>query len=363
MTSKERVKVALSHKEPDRVPIFSSFTPEFAQHLHQHLGLPNFDSQNPFGGESHDLEEALGLDFIQYYVGIANSFYYSNLDEYICEWGIKWKQVEYETKFGIGHYTEIIDHPLANDNVIYQYKPPDSSRKELYLPLKNVIEKYGNKYFILGVTVCTIFEAAWYLRGMNNLLVDMITDEEKTNYILDIPFNYHLEAAKKLVEMGVDGIWIGDDVGTQKGMLISPNLWRKYLKPRMAQFCQELKIINPFLKIAYHSDGNVYPIIEELIEIGIDVLNPIQPKAMDPSFLKKQYGSRLSMWGTIDEQYTLPFGTEEEVRDETLEYIRKIGPGGGFIISPTHHVQLDTPTENFLTFLDTVKKNGYYPIH
>jgi len=309
------------------------------------------------------LEEALGLDIIQYAVGIANSFYGSEEKEYICEWGIKWKQVEYTTRFGKGCYTEITDHPLSDDRKIKDYAPPSPNREELYEPFNHILRAYGGNYCIMGVTVCTIFEASWYLRGMDRLLIDMMENEEVANYILDIPFKFHLEAAKRLTRMGADVIWLGDDVGTQRGMFISPQLWRKYLKPRMARICEELKGINPNLKIAYHSDGNIYPIIDELIEIGIDVLNPVQPKAMDPYFLKKHYGKKLSFWGTIDEQYTLPFGTQQEVRREVLERVKKMAPGGGFIISPTHHVQLDTPLENFFAFLNTAKELGKYPIN
>lgn len=282
--------------------------------------------------------------------------------EYICEWGIKWKQVEYTTRFGKGYYTEIADHPLADDSKIKNYTPPDPHREGLYKPLNRILRTYGEKYCIMGVVVCTIFEASWYLRGMTRLLVDMVENEQIANYILDIPFQFHLEAAKRLTRMGVDVIWLGDDVGTQRGMLISPQLWRRYLKPRMAKICEELKGINPNLKIAYHSDGNIYPIIDELVEIGIDVLNPVQPKAMDPSSLKKRYGKRLSFWGSIDEQYTLPFGTPEQVKKEVIERIKTMAPGGGFIISPTHHVQLDTPLENFFTFLNTAREFGKYPI-
>ena len=361
MNSKERVKTALLHQEPDRVPVTASFVPEFVERLRKQLNLP-MQLVNPHGGEVHDLEEYFDLDIIQYSVGIANSYYASNEDEYTCDWGIKWKQAEYDTRFGVGRYTEIAESPLADEDRLNNYQPPDPNREGLYAPFSKILEQYGKDYYILGVTVCTIFEGAWYLRGLNRLLMDMVYDEEKANRILDIPFHYHLVAASNLTKMGADGIWIGDDVGTQKGMMISPEMWRKYLKPRMAAFCQELKAINPNLKIAYHSDGNIYPIIDELIEIGIDVLNPIQPAAMDPVYLKKRYGKNLSFWGTIDEQYTLPFGSVEDVRQETLSRIQNVAPGGGLILSPTHHIQLDTPIENFLTFLETVQTQGYYPI-
>ncbi len=115
-----------------------------------------------------------------------------------------------------------------------------------------------------------------------------LSNPDLADQILEIPYRYHLAAAKKLVEMGVDMIWTGDDVGTQRGMLMSPKMWRKFLKPRMANFIAELKAINPAVKVAYHSDGNILPIIPELIEIGLDVLNPIQPACMDPAELKKQ---------------------------------------------------------------------------
>lgn len=362
MTSKERVLLTLSHQEPDRVPLYSMFTPEFAGRLQKYLGLSQTFTPAHQMGEKYDIEVALGLDIIQYSVGIVNSYFASQKDEYICEWGIKWKQTEYETRFGKGKYAEMIEQPLSDDSKVKDYVPPDPHREELYQPLQYVLDTYGKEFCIMGAAVCTIFEGAWYLRGMERLLIDIVENEELANYILDIPFKYHLEIAKKLTRMGVDMIWLGDDVGAQEGMLISPQLWRKYLKPRMVTICQELKKIRPSVKIAYHSDGNIYPIIDELIEIGVDLLNPIQPESMDPAYLKKRYGDRLSLWGAIDVQHTLPFGTLEEVKKETLQKIKVMAPGGGFIISPSQIVQLDTPLDNFLTFLDTVKKFGKYPL-
>jgi len=139
-------------------------------------------------------------------------------------------------------------------------------------------------------------------------------------------------------------------------------MWRKYLKPRMVKLYYEMKSINPDLKIAYHSDGNIYPIIDELVEIGLDILNPVQPKCMDPYYLKKRYGKNLSIWGTIDIQETLPFGTPEKIENEVKNRIKNIGPGGGFIISPTHNVQIDTSIDNFFVFWNAVEKYGVYPV-
>ncbi len=188
--------------------------------------------------------------------------------------------------------------------------------------------------------------------------MDMLTDPDLTDAILDIPFRYHLAAAKRLARMGVDMIWTGDDVGSQKGMLISPETWRRFFKPRMAEFIKEVKAIKPDIKIAYHSDGDIVDIIPELIEIGLDVLNPIQPACLDPAMVKRRFGDKLSFWGSIDEQHTLPFGSPEDVRREVRLRLDTIGAKGGLIIGPTHHVQLDTPLENFDAMVDEIKQ-GY----
>ena len=362
MNSKERVLTALEHKEPDRVPKLSSFTPEFANKLRKHFKMDE-DLFNPHGGIEHSLEIRLGNDILLTGQGWANS-YYKSLDEgYRDEWNINWRIAEYKTAQGNGKYTEVASHPLADDEDIDSYIPPDPTIEDRYKPSKELIDTYGKEYPIMGVIVCTIYETAWALRGLEKLMMDFVLNEELANRILDIPFNYHLTAGKRLVELGVDLIWTGDDMGGQTGMIISPELWRKYFKPRMAKLYSELKFINPNLKIAYHTDGNVYPIIDDLVEIGLDILNPIQPKSMDPYYLKKRYGKNLSLWGTVDIQETLPFGTTEDVENEVKERIKNLAPGGGFIISPTHHVQIDTSLENFFTFWESAEKYGRYPIN
>ena len=179
-------------------------------------------------------------------------------------------------------------HPLADDNAIASYTGPDPNRPELYDEAARVIRDFKGEYWIVGVTVTTIFETAWALRGYEQMLMDFVANPDLAEHILNIPYQYHLTAAKKLVEMGVDMIWTGDDVGMQTGMLISPKTWRKFLKPRMANFIASLKAINPQVKVAYHSDGNVSAIIPDLIEIGLDVLNPIQPACMDPGGIEAE---------------------------------------------------------------------------
>jgi uroporphyrinogen decarboxylase len=336
-----------------------SFTPEFARRLQHNLGQDRGARHNPHGGGNlYELERRLDEDVLLTSVGWANSYYLSD-QPYTDEWGVSWRPSPYETPFGRGHYTEIAGHPLAEDGAIESYRPPDPNRPQLYREAEHLVKNYKDEYWIVGVTVCTIFETAWALRGLERMLMDLVLQPELAGRILDIPFHYHLTAAKRLVSLGVDMIWIGDDVGAQEAMLISPAQWRLTFKPRMAQFIGELKRINPGVKVAYHSDGCIYEIIPDLIEIGLDVLNPVQPKCMDPVRLKRDFGKELCFWGSIDEQFTLPFGSPGDVKDEVLTRLRTIGKGGGLIVGPTHHVQLDTPLPNFWAMVDAIRDTTY----
>ncbi len=349
--------MALDHQAPDRCPMQISFTPEFARRLRADMGLTGYSAHNPHGGGNpYDIECALGEDLLLTSVGWANS-YYGEGASYTDEWGVGWRAVPYTTPFGSGCYTEMVVHPLADRAALNIYKPPDPNRPGLYDEAERLIRNFKDDYWIVGATVTTIFETAWALRGYEQLMMDFLEDPELAECILEIPYRYHLAGAERLVRMGVDMIWTGDDVGSQNTMLISPQLWRRFLKPRMANFIAKLKRINPNVKVAYHSDGCIYPIIPELIEIGLDVLNPVQPSSMDPVKLKRIYGKNLCFWGSIDEQHTLPFGTPEDVRREIRTRLATLGAGGGLIVGPTHHVQLDTPLENFWAMVDAIK-NG-----
>lgn len=359
MTPRERVATALHHEAPDRCPFQASFTPEFAARLRADLDLRDRSQHNPHGGgNTYELERALHQDLLLTSVGWANS-YYQDTRPYVDEWGVGWDVHPYETPFGRGHYTEIASHPLADETAIVDYQAPDPCRPERYRAARQMVADFGKEYWIVGVTVTTIFETAWALRGLEQMLLDLTLDPDLADTILEIPYRFHLEAARELTRLGVDMIWLGDDVGTQRQMLMSPAMWRRFLKPRMATLVSEIKAINPDVKVAYHTDGNVLPIIPELIEIGIDVLNPIQPASMDPAAVKKAFGDRLCFWGTIDEQHTLPFGTPQDVVREVQQRLDTIGRDGGLILAPTHNVQLDTPLPNFWALVDTVHHTPY----
>ncbi len=366
MKHRERVLTALNHQEPDRCPMQISFTPEFAARLEADLKLKGQGLHNPHGGgNTYALERLLDEDMLLTSVGWVNGYYqngYQDVEHYLDEWGVVWKTIEYDTPYGKGKYTEPSGHPLAEDRVLDTYITPDPNRPELYMETQRVLKQFKDEYWIVGVTPTTIFETAWALRGYEQLLMDMAMNPEQANRLLDLPFTYHKTVTQRLGNLGVDMIWLGDDVGGQNSMLMSPKMWRTYLKPRMAELISSLRVINPQIKIAYHTDGVVYPIIPDLIEIGIDILNPIQPLAMDPEKLKKEYGDRLCFWGSIDIQQTMPFGSPEDVNKEVRTRLKSIGRGGGLIIGPTHNLQLDTPLENLWALVDTVRQTPYESI-
>ncbi len=361
MKPRERVEMSLRHETPDRCPLQISFTPEFAARLKRSLGLSPEGYLPPGREDACWLERAIGVDMLLTSVGWSTAYYAPELwrsdkASFFDEWGVEWQPVEYETKFGRGRYARIIGHPLADEAALASYQPPDPFRPELYTEAKKLLEEFKQDYYIVGVVSATLFETAWALRGLEKTLQDMVLNPGRVEKLLDIPFNYHLAVARQLVELGVDMIMLGDDVGGQEKMIISPASWRRFLKPKMAEVISRLKTINPEVKVAYHSDGCIYDIIPDLIDIGVDALHPVQPNCLDPRKMKREFGQHLCLWGTIDLEFSLAPKTPAEVEAEVIERMKTVGEGGGLIIAPTHPVPLDMPLENFWATVNAVRR-------
>lgn len=359
LSHRDRVLSALKHEVPDRCPMQICFTPEFNKRLRQsYVEKGQVFRQEPPGEINTELEFLTDQDMLLAWIGWVDEtkINYTPGDIFYDKWGVLRRVIGYKTPFGSGTYNELVGHPLADISALSSYKMPDPLQPELYTGVDGLLKRYRDEYWIVGVAVTTMYETAWALRGFEQMFLDFALNPDIVNALFELTMNYHLTIARNLVIKGVDMIWIGDDVGAQNRMLISPDTWRKYFKGKMAYFISELKAINPDVKIAYHSDGYIIPIIPELIEIGIDVLNPIQPGSMNPVEVKKLVGKKLCLWGTIDEQNTLPFADPETVRKEIAERISTVGREGGLILSPTHNVQLDTPLENFHAMVDAIRQ-------
>ncbi|MCL5985605.1 MAG: hypothetical protein M1371_03465 [Actinobacteria bacterium] len=362
MNSKERVLTALAHKEPDRVPKFIFLTPEVADQAREVLRISNDDS--------YLMDIELGNDLLLFYRGISDipGVYHKEYSgeqsiEFYDRWGIKYRVVNYGTGACSGKYSEMIEHPLANAKDLSGFTPPDPEEEEID-SLKELVDSYGKDYAIIAGVAATIYEAAWYLRGLENFLADLRDNRDFVHELMDLTMNYHLQIAKKMISMGADIIWVGDDVGMQTGMYISPEDFREFLKPKYAHMFSEFRKVNKNIKIAYHSDGYIEPVISDFVEIGLDILNPVQPACMNPAELKKKYGRNLSFWGTVDVQHMMPFGTPKEVVSEVRERIKTVAPGGGFILCSAHCVQPSVRAlDNVFIYYWAIDKYGKYPIN
>lgn len=360
MTAKERVATALMFEEPDRIPVSALFVPEMQEKLRRHLNLSTTaGNQSPALANDlvHELGIALGNDMIKVQTGMENMFYVPGDEEYTTDWGVVLKRVENST----GVYTENIRGPLqGDDSLLDSYEIPDPLREDIYIEPARVLQKYGQEYWVVGSVQISIFEAAAHLRGLPEIMMDMMVNKDYANRLLDKVMQFPLQAGKRFIEMGVDMVWCGDDVAMQNTMMISLETWREFFKPRYALLFTEYRKIRPDIKICYHSDGNCEAILDDMIEIGLDVINPIQPLSMDPVHIKKRYGKKLAMFGGVDIQYTMPFGSMDELENEIKTLCYYCGRGGGYILSPSHYLQSDVSVDKVLKFYEFARKYGRY---
>lgn len=361
MNSRERILTTLDNKEPDKVPIDSWLVPEISSKL---VSMFNVDlDEDPVAlkvllGDDLLYTSSLGMDhgFDSIYMLERKISGRENL--YMDQWGIKWKRIEHR----YGAYSEFAEHPLADLKKYdsYEFPDPENEDYELY---ETIINKYGKSHAILGAAPCSILEASWYLRGLENLMMDLVINKDFVNDLMDKVMEYHLYISRKLVKMGVDIIWWGDDIGCETGPLISPEAWREFLKPRYSYMAQEVKKINRNIKIAYHSDGYIEHAIKDFIDIGFDIINPLQPKVNDVEMIKRKYGKKLTFWGNVDTRDVLSNGRPEDIISEIKNVIRVLAPGGGFILCSNHAIQsTKRALDNTITYYWALEKLRDYPI-
>ncbi|RMF93298.1 MAG: hypothetical protein D6736_02015, partial [Nitrospinota bacterium] len=203
-----------------------------------------------------------------------------------------------------------------------------------------------------------LFEAAWRLRGLENFLIDLIQRPDWAHFLLDRLADLARRNAETLARSGIDLLALDDDVGMPGKMMISPTTWREFFKPRLARIIQAARAIKPDLRILFHSDGYFEPIIADLIEIGVNAINPIQPDHMDAARIRQRFGSRLALWGTVGRQTTFSFATPDEIRQEVKYRIETLGRAG-LILCPAYDIdEPEVPWENLVAFLEAVETYG-----
>jgi uroporphyrinogen decarboxylase len=379
MTSRQRVITALAHQEPDRVPFDCTFSYLGYRRLVEHLGYKSEFEVKP-GGPFLSVNipvgvlEELNVDLL--YVGMgpgrsAPIFEYG-MDTFIDEWGIPFRKID--NPYGL--YYEFYDPPLAKAEIkdLDQYPWPDPHDPARIDRLgKRVNDLRENSSFALvGKFNNPIFEQSFMLRGMQQLFLDFAIQPDFVEALMDklteIAIGF-IEAGLKACGKDLDILRLaGDDMGHQGGTLVSPTMFRRVIKPRFEKLYKSAKTLfqqyNLDGKLMAHTDGDVYPLVEDYIGMGLDILNPVQPYVaeMEHDKLKKEFGNRLSFHGGIDIQRVMPFGTPDEVCSEVIKTIKSLAPGGGYILAPTHYLQPDVPPENVLALRNAVLEFGKYPL-
>jgi len=328
------------NKMPPNISLCPSLRKRFEEYCHRtgleyrpsHIGVPDLIPSY-----------ASSSDFLRYY----NHTFKEGTT--IDKWGIAH---EPGSKYAF-HMTKMY-HPMKDFDSVEQvlaYPFPDYKNTDDTAQREFVKKAHAQDTVAVGSMQITIWERAWYLRGMENLMVDMMTEDPLAEALLDIITDIAVTRAESFAKSGVDVLFLGDDIGMQKSIMMSEELYCTWLKPRLARVIAQAKTINPDLIVFYHSCGFVTPMIPHLIEAGIDVLNPVQPECMDFAQIHKEFGDRLSFHGTIGTQTTMPFGTPDDVRKTVFKNLEIAGDRGGLFVAPTHLLEPEVPVENVVAYL------------
>lgn len=346
LSHRERVRLALEHTETDRVPIAmvcSGINPAARKVLEAHLlstrGI----------GVDHYLVPFIDIK------GIAPDYTGPALPEQTDIWGVRRAPVSY----GEGAYDEIDFHPLMNarsvDDVL-QYRFPSTSWFNYDVIPGKIAAIDADGEYCLMVSNGNIFETSWYMRGFENIFLDLAAEPGIAQAIFERVTSFYCEHFSRMLSAArgrIDLVFTADDLAGQNGLLMSLSMWEEHIKPYHVRLN---KIIHEFgAKVIYHSDGAVMEAVPGLIDMGIDILQALQfdAKGMDAAVLKSLYGNKLCFEGGVSVQSTLPFGTPDDVRRETEERISVLGRNGGYILGPSHVIQDGTPPENIIAMFDT----------
>lgn len=385
-TSYERVKTALEHKEPDRIPfdlggsVLTGMNKVAYRNLRRYLGLPDreieiYDPMQQLARIDQDVLDRLHVDVRCVDPGPPNNTPLATpvrtIEDYHTfkdEWGITWKM-----PVDGGLYYDMRKHPLADARTIADlrnYQWPDPTDPGRFTTMKQRADQFVHKEqkaYILGRHAAGIFEVALWVRGFENFFMDLASQPDFAKALLDIITELKMaywEQALEAVDENVLVVSEADDIATQRGPIISIEMYKRFIAPRHKRLFDHLrKCARSRFHLFYHTCGAVKDLIGLLIDEGVEVLNPVQVSAagMDTAELKREFGKDITFWGGgIDTQHVLPHGSPDEVRDEVKRRIHDLAPGGGFIFNPVHNVQGDVPPENFMAMWETLQEHGTY---
>ena len=356
LSSRERVRLALAHQETDRIPIAmvcAGINPPARKALESYLQSERGMSVADYLAPLIDIRP-VGPQ----YVGPALE---RGADWHEDYWGVKRKAVSY----GSGSYNEIEFYPLGVARTmddLEAHRWPSTDWFDYSVLPERIAAAQADGEHCLIVANGNIFETSWYMRGFQQMFMDLVLDPELAHGIMQRVTDFYVEHFTRMLSAGkgeIDLAFTADDIGSQRGPLMSQQMWEDNLKPYHVRLN---KAIHEYgAKVIYHSDGAVMWAAEGLIDMGVDVLQALQFNAegMDPAVLKQRTGDRLCYEGGVSVQETLPFGTAEDVRREVEGHITVLGKNGGYILGPSHAIQAGTPPENIVAMFDTA--SSFYP--
>ncbi len=350
MNKRERFLAFANFETVDRVPRHARYVEEFRDTMTKHLGndpLVHFDADTGGGEELRPPDDYEPPDYSAYHTEYIGKDLF-NIDQIGCG----------HLGHGFHHFTEYIS-PLRNAQnfrELEQYPFVDQSNwmDDRMRAAAEEAHAAGNYSQIF---VGHMYENSWQVRGYEEFLMDLLTRREWAEYILDRFCANNLAVAVAAAKAGYDCIATGDDVANQNAMMFHPDLWRDVMKPRWAKVISAAREIKPDIHVWYHSDGNIWEILDDLVEIGITILNPVQPECMDPVTVRKRMGKRLAFDGCIGTQTTFPFGTPATMQQTVLDIAKALDArNGGLMLSPTHVLEPEVPPENLVAFFETCDK-------
>ena len=331
MTKRDIVKLALAHKPTPYTPWSFDFTHEAREKLEKHYG--DCDLQNELG--NHIIRVGCDLGF---YENVGN-------DRFRDLFGVIWNR---SIDKDIGDVEgEVLPEPSLDN-----YEFPNPRDERFFANINKRISKYPDCFRVYNVDF-SLYERAWTLRGVTNLLMDFCENPDFVHELLGKITDFNITQLKKAVEYDIDAVYFGDDWGQQSSLIMGYKLWKKFIYPCLEKMYSAVKDSGKYVFI--HSCGDVDELFDDLVDIKLDCFNPFQPEAMDCKSLYLKYRDKLSFWGGLSTQQTLPFGSVEEVKKETSELV-KMGRNGSYILAPAHAVEGDVPLENMLAFINTVKE-------
>jgi uroporphyrinogen decarboxylase len=329
MTRKETVIAALSHKQTPVIPYHLDFTAEEKGKVIRYTGDIHFDETT-----------GVYLHYHQYW-GWPTEIP-DRKGHFLDEFGVVWNRSGKDKDIGV------IDHPIIQDPDIGLWKEPVLDEDRLRREWDELLATAEDKLVFPGIGF-SMFERAWSYCGMEDVFAYMVQEPDFLHQLLDRICEYNLKIIRMSLEYPFDGFYFGDDWGQQKGLMMGPQLWREFIKPRMKKMYAEVKKAGRL--IFQHSCGDVEEIFPDLIEIGLDCYQTFQPEIYDIEKVKAEYGHSLSFWGGISTQYLLPFASPEKIASETRRIMGIMGKGGGYIAGPTHSIPGDVPAENVIAML------------